>query len=128
AALGLSWCLMSRHYPRQCPPGHLLRPQHRRTLLSTLAEVVTRYHWLCHAYCLMDNHYHLLLETSQGNLSAGMRQLNEVSPCVSIAATHGWGMFSRGASRRFSSNAIAICWSCVGMWYSSPCEQGWLCS
>ncbi|MEA1940099.1 MAG: transposase, partial [Candidatus Caldatribacteriota bacterium] len=35
-----------------------------------------RYHFLLHAYCLMDNHYHLLLETPEGNLSKGMRQLN----------------------------------------------------
>lgn len=39
-------------------------------------QVVTRYHWRGHAYCLMDNHYHLLLETPQGNLSVGVRQLN----------------------------------------------------
>jgi len=39
---------------------------------------VRRFNWLCHAYCLMDNHYHLLIETPEGNLSAGMRQLNGV--------------------------------------------------
>ena len=31
---------------------------------------------ILHAYCLMDNHYHLLIETPKGNLSKGMRQLN----------------------------------------------------
>jgi REP element-mobilizing transposase RayT len=31
-----------------------------------------------HAYCLMDNHYHLLVETPDGNLSKGMRHLNGV--------------------------------------------------
>jgi putative transposase len=48
----------------------------RSQFLSLLAHVVDRYGWLCHAYCLMDNHYHLLLETPQPNLSLGMRQLN----------------------------------------------------
>lgn len=48
----------------------------RRTFLSLLAHVMGRFGWLCHAYCLMDNHYHLLLETPQPNLSRGMRQLN----------------------------------------------------
>jgi REP element-mobilizing transposase RayT len=38
--------------------------------------VVHRAHWLCHAYCLMDNHDHLVLETPEGNLAQGMRQLN----------------------------------------------------
>lgn len=45
---------------------------------NCLGEVVARFGWLCHAYCLMDNHYHLLIETPDGNLSLGMRQLNGV--------------------------------------------------
>ena len=52
--------------------------QDHSTFLAVLAAVVMRSQWLCHAYCLMDNHYHLLIETPQGNLSAGMRQLNGV--------------------------------------------------
>jgi REP element-mobilizing transposase RayT len=46
--------------------------------LKIFGQVVKRFNWLCHAYCLMDNHYHLLIETPEGNLSAGMRQLNGV--------------------------------------------------
>lgn len=48
----------------------------RDEFLKTLVHVNKRYNWLCHAYCLMDNHYHLLIETPDGNLSIGMRQLN----------------------------------------------------
>ena len=44
--------------------------QDRSTFLAVLAAVVTRSQWLCHAYYLMNNHYHLLIETPQGNLSA----------------------------------------------------------
>src|SRR5208283_1626477 len=47
-----------------------------RELPFHLAVVVKRYNWLCHAYCLMDNHYHFLVETPDDNLSIGMRQLN----------------------------------------------------
>lgn len=50
----------------------------RQLFLDVLASTVDRYNWLCHAYCLMDNHYHLLLETLDPNLSLGMRQLNGV--------------------------------------------------
>lgn len=50
----------------------------RTIFLEILSETVTRYHWLCHAYCLMDNHYHLLMETPDPNLSLGMRHLNGV--------------------------------------------------
>jgi len=52
--------------------------QDRETFLKILAFVNKRYHWLCHSYCLMDNHYHLMIETPDGNLSLGMRQLNGV--------------------------------------------------
>ncbi|MEJ2326592.1 MAG: transposase, partial [Chromatiaceae bacterium] len=37
-----------------------------------------RYGWAVHAYCLMPNHHHLLVETPDANLSKGMRQLNGV--------------------------------------------------
>ena len=50
----------------------------RELFLSLLAHVVSRYGWRCHAYCLMENHYHLMLETPKANLSLGMRQLNGV--------------------------------------------------
>ncbi|MBI2358431.1 MAG: transposase [Deltaproteobacteria bacterium] len=52
--------------------------QDRQSFLGTLADVIDRHHWLCHAYCLMNNHYHLVVETPDGNLSKGMRQLNGV--------------------------------------------------
>ena len=50
----------------------------RRCFLGLLAGVVERFGWLCHAYCLMGDHYHLLIETPKANLSRGMRQLNGV--------------------------------------------------
>lgn len=50
----------------------------REFFLSVLSDTVDRYNWLCHAYCLMDNHYHLLIETVDSTLSLGMRQLNGV--------------------------------------------------
>jgi len=55
-----------------------LNDDDRKGFLKALSEVVKRYYWIVHAYCLMDNHYHLLIETPQANLSAGMRQLNGV--------------------------------------------------
>lgn len=50
----------------------------RIAFLDILTRVVDRLNWLCHAYCLMDNHYHLVIETPEGNLSCGMRQLNGI--------------------------------------------------
>ena len=50
----------------------------RSRFLEMLGDVVARYGWICHAYCLMTNHYHLLIETPEANLSRGMHLLNGV--------------------------------------------------
>ena len=48
----------------------------RNEWLQVLGHVCSRYNWVIHAYCQMTNHYHFLVETADGNLSKGMRQLN----------------------------------------------------
>ena len=50
----------------------------REHFLEVLANAIDRFGWICHAYCLMATHYHILIETSEPNLSRGMRQLNGV--------------------------------------------------
>ncbi len=46
--------------------------------LEVFGEVCERFNWICHAWCQMTNHYHLLIETPEANLAKGMRQLNGV--------------------------------------------------
>lgn len=62
----------------------------REKFLSIVGDVVITYNWVCHTYCLMDNHYHLIIETPDGNLSGGMRQLN--------------GVFTQASNRRHQRN------------------------
>ncbi len=50
----------------------------REVWLGVFAEVCERFNWICHAWCLMSNHYHILVETPEANLAQGMRQLNGV--------------------------------------------------
>jgi len=50
----------------------------RRLWLTLFAEVCERFNWRCHGWCQMTNHYHIVLETAEGNLSLGMRHLNGV--------------------------------------------------
>ena len=50
----------------------------RAAWLAVLDQVIERFGWLCHASCLRDNHYHLVVETPRPNVSGGMRQLNGV--------------------------------------------------
>ncbi|SFJ04736.1 transposase [Nitrosomonas sp. Nm34] len=46
--------------------------------LVLFGQVCKRFNWICYAYCLMDNHYHIVVQTVEPNLSKGMRQLNGV--------------------------------------------------
>ncbi len=48
----------------------------RELYLAMLAEVVLKKQWSCLAYCLMDNHMHLLVETPEANLGSGMGRLH----------------------------------------------------
>jgi REP-associated tyrosine transposase len=48
----------------------------RKKFLALLGSIGRDEQWLVHAYCLMTNHYHLLVETPKGVLSRGMRSLN----------------------------------------------------
>lgn len=50
----------------------------RVNFLAILEEVCIRCRWICYSYCLMNNHYHLLIETPEGNISKGMRLLNSI--------------------------------------------------
>lgn len=50
----------------------------RKHFLNVLADACATYNWRCHAYCLMNNHYHLLIETLEANLAEGMRNLNGI--------------------------------------------------
>ena len=49
--------------------------QDRQRFLTTLAEACGKTGWEVHALCLMGNHFHLVVETPQGNLVAGMKWL-----------------------------------------------------
>ncbi|HJX48161.1 MAG TPA: transposase [Gaiellaceae bacterium] len=46
------------------------------TYLRHVAKVVERFDWRCHSFCLMPNHEHLMIETPEPNLAAGMHVLN----------------------------------------------------
>ena len=47
----------------------------RERFLSTLAQACRKTDWQVHAWCLMGNHFHLVVETPQPNLVAGMKWL-----------------------------------------------------
>lgn len=80
---------MARRIPRIAVPGfyHVTsrgnnrRPIYlddldRETFLTMVGRVTERHWWACHSFCLMTNHFHLLLQTQDESLSAGMQRLN----------------------------------------------------
>lgn len=48
----------------------------RKVFLDKTNETLLKYSFICFAYCLMDNHYHLFLRTIHPNISEGMHYLN----------------------------------------------------
>ena len=60
----------------------------RHAWLAIFGAVCKRCNWICHAWCQMSNHYHVVVETVEGNLSQGMRQLNGVYT-QTFNRTHG---------------------------------------
>jgi REP element-mobilizing transposase RayT len=63
---------MSRGNRRECI---LQGEDDKRQFLETLGEACDKTQWMIHAYVLMENHFHMLLETPEPNLSEGMRWL-----------------------------------------------------
>jgi REP element-mobilizing transposase RayT len=57
-------------------PAIFLDDEDKGLFLGILPECASQFGWLCHMYCLMDNHYHLLIEPPERDLSAVGRQLN----------------------------------------------------
>ncbi|MFH1150315.1 MAG: transposase [Actinomycetota bacterium] len=70
---GAMYHIMSRGNGKQ---KIFLGERDRRKFLKILCQVTAEYRWLVLAYCLMGNHYHMLLETPEPNLADGMLKLN----------------------------------------------------
>ncbi len=85
----------------------------RRAFLDILHRTNERYNWICHAYCLMDNHYHIVIETLDGNLSKGMRQLNGVYTQVFNKKYHRVGHIFQGRYKAIliqkESHLLEVC-------------------
>jgi len=53
-----------------------LEPEDYEKFLEIVCDVCAKYDVVLHSFCLMTNHYHLLIETEQENLSKVMRAIN----------------------------------------------------
>ena len=85
----------------------------REAFLYALQRVNKKYNWLCHTYCLMNNHYHLVIETPDGNLSKGMRQLNGMYTQIYNRRHHRVGHIFQGRYKAIliekESHLLEVC-------------------
>ncbi|MDB6039320.1 MAG: transposase, partial [Verrucomicrobiales bacterium] len=72
----------------------------RYDFLETLAEACQKTSWQVHAYCLMKNHFHLVVETPEGNLVEGMRWLQST---YTIRLSHRHKLFGHVFSGRYKA-------------------------
>jgi len=73
----------------------------RHLFLKLLGDVVSRQDWVVHVFCLMTNHYHLVVEALQDDLSRGFHRLN--------------GVYAQGFNRRYARTGHLFgdrFWSC----------------
>jgi len=75
----------------------------RQDFLKTLAEACQKTDWQVHAYCLMGNHYHLVLETPNANLVAGMAWLQST---YTIRLNHRHKLFGHVFSGRYKAQLV----------------------
>jgi REP element-mobilizing transposase RayT len=75
----------------------------RQDFIKTLAEACQKTGWQVHAYCLMRNHYHLVLETPNANLVAGMAWLQST---YTIRLNHRHKLFGHVFSGRYKAQLI----------------------
>jgi REP element-mobilizing transposase RayT len=75
----------------------------RHDFLKTLAEACQKTGWHVHAYCLMSNHYHLVLETPNANLVAGMAWLQST---YTIRLNHRHELIDHVLSGRYKAQLV----------------------
>jgi REP element-mobilizing transposase RayT len=75
----------------------------RLRFLDLVEGMVTKLNWRCHSYCLMSNHYHLLVETDNDDLSSGIQQINSRHAQIfNVRHTMGGHLFQD----RFDSSVV----------------------
>jgi REP-associated tyrosine transposase len=97
----------------------------RRTFLRTLGEACERAGFRVHAYVLMTNHYHLLLETKEPNLSRGMGWLQNAFTRRIKTRHRLWGMSSEDATKRFWWSRETVSGRCLITFISIRCAPDW---
>ena len=79
----------------------------RIVFVHILNRVVRRYGWRLHVRCLLGNHYHLVVETPEPNLSDGTPSSRATSPVAMLLPPQSRAWHVTGPSRRWSESVTA---------------------
>ena len=101
-----------------------LEDQGRKSFLDLLSEISRLWKVEIFAYCLMDNHYHLLLQTPKGGLSRAMRHLDGIYTQRFNRAHHRDGPLFRGRYKAILIDAEEYFLSVVRYIHQNPVMAG----
>jgi REP element-mobilizing transposase RayT len=96
----------------------------RRTFVRTLGEACKRAGFRIHAYVLMNNHYHLLLETPQANLAAGMGWFQNAYTRRLNTRHRLWGHFFGGRYKAILVEPGNAYWAILDYIHLNPVRAG----
>lgn len=99
----------------------------REDYLLILGRVIERMRWSCLAYCLMDNHVHLLIETYEPNLASGIQRAHSLYAQTFNDRHHRTGHVFQG---RYGSKVVTTdeqLWGEIGYIVRNPVKAG-LCA
>ena len=75
----------------------------RRAFVRLLRRSEADHEWICHAYCLMSTHYHLVVEARTPSLSLGIKHLNS---CHALGFNRRHARYGALFAERFTTRAI----------------------
>ena len=99
----------------------------RHILIHILGQGMDRFDASVFAYCLMNNHYHFVLQTRRANLSRLMRHINGVYTQTYNRRHASRGMCFKDASRLCWWIVTPIFLKCAGTWISIRFALAWFC-
>lgn len=96
----------------------------RLKFLGYLESASTRYGAIIHSYCLMDNHYHLMIETPDGNLAQIMRHINGAYTAYFNAKHSRIGHLFQGRYRSILVDVDEYCLTLSRYIHMNPVKEG----
>ncbi len=117
----ISGSFLSCYLPWERKESHVLTQTNYERMIGYLESATERYGARIHCFCLMSNHYQLLLETPRGNLRQILHHLNTSYSNYFNTKTGKAGHLFQGRYRAILVDKVQLC---VGVVPIHPSESG----